>query len=565
MKVLEGKSVFSGIAIGKISILQKVDTSVKRVHVEDPEEEVKRVEAAREQAVAQLQKLYDKALQEVGESGAAIFEVHQMMLDDDDYLDSIHNIIRTESVNAEYAVATTGDNFSSMFAQMDDDYMKARAADVKDISDRLVRVLSGHGDGELEASEPVIVVAEDLAPSETVQMDKSKVLAFVTRKGSSNSHTAILARTMNIPALINIEYDESMDGKMAVVDGKSGNLIVEPDAETLKKYEDMRADELAQRAMLKELKGKETVTKSGRKLHLYANIGSTGDVANVLANDAEGIGLFRSEFVYLEKEDYPTEEEQFEAYKSVAETMKGKPVIIRTLDIGGDKEIPYLGLEKEDNPFLGYRAIRFCLQRTDIYNTQLRALVRASAFGRIKIMVPLVTCVDELRSVKAMVADIMKELDAEGIAYNKNLDIGIMMETPAACMMADVLAKEAAFFSIGTNDLTGYTMAVDRGNSKVAYLYSAFNPAVLRAIKRIIECGKKEGIMVGMCGEAAADPKLIPLLLAFGLDEFSVSATSVLKTRKTIADSSMAECKALADKVMACATEAEVQAVLAQQ
>ena len=565
MKVLEGKSVFSGIAIGKISILQKVDASVKRVHVEDPEEEVKRVEAAREQAVAQLQKLYDKALQEVGESGAAIFEVHQMMLDDDDYLDSIHNIIRTESVNAEYAVATTGDNFSSMFAQMDDDYMKARAADVKDISDRLVRVLSGHGDGELEASEPVIVVAEDLAPSETVQMDKSKVLAFVTRKGSSNSHTAILARTMNIPALINIEYDESMDGKMAVVDGKSGNLIVDPDAETLKKYEDLRADELAQRAMLKELKGKETVTKSGRKLHLYANIGSTGDVANVLANDAEGIGLFRSEFVYLEKEDYPTEEEQFEAYKSVAETMKGKPVIIRTLDIGGDKEIPYLGLEKEDNPFLGYRAIRFCLQRTDIYNTQLRALVRASAFGRIKIMVPLVTGVDELRSVKAMVADIMKELDAEGIAYNKNLEIGIMMETPAACMMADVLAKEAAFFSIGTNDLTGYTMAVDRGNSKVAYLYSAFNPAVLRAIKRIIECGKKEGIMVGMCGEAAADPKLIPLLLAFGLDEFSVSATSVLKTRKTIADSSMAECKALADKVMACATEAEVQAVLAQQ
>ena len=565
MKVLEGKSVFSGIAIGKISILQKVDASVKRVHVEDPEEEVKRVEAAREQAVAQLQKLYDKALQEVGESGAAIFEVHQMMLDDDDYLDSIHNIIRTESVNAEYAVATTGDNFSSMFAQMDDDYMKARAADVKDISDRLVRVLSGHGDGELEASEPELVVAEDLAPRETEQMDKSKVLAFVTRKGSSNSHTAILARTMNIPALINIEYDESMDGKMAVVDGKSGNLIVEPDAETLKKYEDMRADELAQRAMLKELKGKETVTKSGRKLHLYANIGSTGDVANVLANDAGGIGLFRSEFLYLESEDYPTEEAQFAAYKSVAENMAGKKVIIRTLDIGGDKEIPYLGLEKEDNPFLGYRAIRFCLQRTDIYNTQLRALVFAIAFGRIKIMVPLVTGVDELRSVKAMVADIMKEIDAEGIAYNKNLEFGILMETPAACMMADVLAKEAAFFSIGTNDLTGYTMAVDRGNSKVAYLYSAFNPAVLRAIKRIIECGKKEGIMVGMCGEAAADPKLIPLLLAFGLDEFSVSATSVRKTRKTIADSSMAECKALADKVMACATEAEVQAVLAQQ
>lgn len=389
MKVLEGKSVFSGIAIGKISILQKVDASVKRVHVEDPEEEVKRVEAAREQAVAQLQKLYDKALQEVGESGAAIFEVHQMMLDDDDYLDSIHNIIRTESVNAEYAVATTGDNFSSMFAQMDDDYMKARAADVKDISDRLVRVLSGHGDGELEASEPVIVVAEDLAPSETVQMDKSKVLAFVTRKGSSNSHTAILARTMNIPALINIEYDESMDGKMAVVDGKSGNLIVGPDAETLKKYEDMRADELAQRAMLKELKGKETVTKSGRKLHLYANIGSTGDVANVLANDAEGIGLFRSEFVYLEKEDYPTEEEQFQVYKTVAQNMAGKKVIIRTLDIGADKQIDYFNMAHEENPAMGYRAIRICLDRPEVFKTQLRALFRASMFGNISIMYPI--------------------------------------------------------------------------------------------------------------------------------------------------------------------------------
>ena len=495
MKVLEGKSVFSGIAIGKISILQKVDASVKRVHVEDPEEEVKRVEAAREQAVAQLQKLYDKALQEVGESGAAIFEVHQMMLDDDDYLDSIHNIIRTESVNAEYAVATTGDNFSSMFAQMDDDYMKARAADVKDISDRLVRVLSGHGDGELEASEPVIVVAEDLAPSETVQMDKSKVLAFVTRKGSSNSHTAILARTMNIPALINIEYDESMDGKMAVVDGKSGNLIVEPDAEILKKYEDMRVDELAQRAMLKELKGKETVTKSGRKLHLYANIGSTGDVANVLANDAEGIGLFRSEFVYLEKEDYPTEEEQFQIYRQVAQTMAGKRVIIRTLDIGADKQCDYFHMEHEENPALGCRAIRICLTRPEIFKTQLRALFRASAFGKIAIMYPMITSVQEVRKIKEIVEEVKAELTSQGVEFG-NPEQGIMIETPAAAIISDDLAKEVDFFSIGTNDLSQYTMAIDRQNPQLDLFFDPHHPAVLRMISLVMENAHKAGIWV---------------------------------------------------------------------
>ena len=504
MKVLEGKSVFSGIAIGKISILQKVDTSVKRVHVEDPEEEVKRVEAAKEQAVAQLQKLYDKALQEVGESGAAIFEVHQMMLDDDDYLDSIHNIIRTESVNAEYAVATTGDNFSSMFAQMDDDYMKARAADVKDISDRLVRVLSGHGDGELEASEPVIVVAEDLAPSETVQMDKSKVLAFVTRKGSSNSHTAILARTMNIPALINIEYDESMDGKMAVVDGKSGNLIVDPDAETLKKYEDLRADELAQRAMLKELKGKETVTTSGRKLHLYANIGSTGDVANVLANDAEGIGLFRSEFVYLEKEDYPTEEEQFQVYKTVAQNMAGKKVIIRTLDIGADKQIDYFNMAHEENPAMGYRAIRICLDRP------------------------------EVKQIKAIVAEVKAELTEQGIPFRDDVEQGIMIETPAAVMISDLLAKEVDFFSIGTNDLTQYTLAIDRQNAKLDNIYDSHHEAVLRMIQMVVDNAHKEGIWAGICGELGADTTLTERFVKMGLDELSVSPTFVLPVRKIV-------------------------------
>ena len=419
MRVLEGKSVFSGIAIGKISILQKADTSVKRTKVENPEAEITRVQEAKEKAVEQLQKLYDKALREVGESGAAIFEVHQMMLDDEDYLDSIDNIIRTENVNAEYAVATTGDNFADMFAQMDDDYMKARAADIKDISDRLVRVLSGHDEGDMDAAEPSIIVAEDLAPSETVQMDKSKVLAFVTRKGSSNSHTAILARTMNIPALINIEYDDSMDGKMAVVDGKTGSLIVEPDADTLKKYQDQKDEELRQRAMLKELKGKTTETKSGHKIHLYANIGSTGDVASVLANDAEGIGLFRSEFIYLEKDNYPTEEEQFQIYKAVAQNMAGKKVIIRTLDIGADKQIDYFDMAHEENPAMGYRAIRICLDRPEVFKTQLRALFRASMFGNISIMYPMIISVTEVKQIKAIVAEVKKELtEQKGEQYS---------------------------------------------------------------------------------------------------------------------------------------------------
>ena len=410
----------------------------------------------------------------------------------------------------------------------------------------------------------MILLADDLAPSETVQLDKSKVLAFVTRHGSTNSHTAILARTMNIPALIGVKFEENVDGKFAIVDGYNGSVYVEPTDDVVKEYESKKQEAEEKKRLLQELKGKENITLDGKKIKLYANIGGVADVASALQNDAEGIGLFRSEFLYLESNTFPTEEEQFQAYKTVAENMAGKKVIIRTLDIGADKQVDYFNLDKEDNPAMGYRAIRICLTQPEIFKTQLLAIFRASYYGNIGVMYPMIISVAEVQKIHAIVDEVKAELDAQGLPYG-DVEQGIMIETPAAGMISDLLAKEVDFFSIGTNDLTGYTMAVDRGNSKVAYLYSAFNPAVLRAIKRIIECGKKEGIMVGMCGEAAADPKLIPLLLAFGLDEFSVSATSVLKTRKTIADSSMAECKALADKVMACATEAEVQAVLAQQ
>ena len=536
MKVLEGKSVFSGIAIGKISIFQKADTSVKRIHVEDVEAEVSRVDEAKATALAQLQKLYDKAVQEVGESGAAIFEVHQMMMEDGDYLDSISNIIRTEGVNAEYAVATTGDNFASMFASMDDDYMRARAADVKDISDRLVRVLSGHGDGDMEASEPSIIVAEDLAPSETVQMDKSKVLAFVTRKGSSNSHTAILARTMNIPALINIEYDDSVNGKMAIVDGKNGTLILEPDEETLKKYQELKDEDLRQRTMLRELKGKPTETKSGRKLHLYANIGSTADVASVLANDAEGIGLFRSEFIYLEKDNYPTEEEQFQIYKTVAQNMAGKKVIIRTLDIGADKQIDYFDMAHEENPAMGYRAIRICLDRPEVFKTQLRALFRAAMFGNISIMYPMIISVKEVLQIKEIVAEVKKELTEQGIPFKDDVEQGVMIETPAAVMISDLLAKEVDFFSIGTNDLTQYTLAIDRQNAKLDNIYDSHHEAVLRMIKMVVDNAHKEGIWAGICGELGADTTLTERFVEMGLDELSVSPTFVLPVRKIVRD-----------------------------
>ena len=566
MQELKGKSVFGGIAIGRISVYNKDESTVKRVKIEDTAAEVKRFEEAKETAKEQLQALYEKALVEVGEVNAMIFDVHQMMLDDLDYVEAITHMIENQGINAEYAVATTGDNFSNMFAAMDDDYMKARAADVKDISNRVVKILQGKKDSVLDGDEPVILLADDLAPSETVQLDKSKVLAFVTRHGSTNSHTAILARTMNIPALIGVKFEENVDGKFAIVDGYNGSVYVEPTDDVVKEYESKKQEAEEKKRLLQELKGKENITLDGKKIKLYANIGGVADVASALQNDAEGIGLFRSEFLYLESNTFPTEEEQFQAYKTVAENMAGKKVIIRTLDIGGDKALPYLGLPTEENPFLGFRAVRFCLQRKeDIYKPQLRALLRASAFGKVRIMVPLVTCVDELRAVKAIIEELKQELDAEGIAYDKDIQVGVMMETAAASLIADILAKEADFFSIGTNDLTGYTMAVDRGNAKVAYLYSTYNPAVLRAIKRIIECGKKEGIMVGMCGEAASDPLLVPVLLGFGLNEFSVSATAILATRKVMSLWTMDECKALVDEVMQLETEAEVKALLEER
>jgi phosphotransferase system enzyme I (PtsI) len=533
MKEFIGKSVFSGIAIGKIAILKKDDQSVKRTHVEDTAGELARVNAAKEKAIEQLKALYEKAVKEVGEAGAMIFDVHQMMLDDQDYLDSITNMIETQNINAEYAVAVTGDNFSKMFAEMDDDYMKARAADVKDISERLIRVLQGSDGTELNAEGATIVVAEDLAPSETVQMDKSKVLAFVTRFGSSNSHTAILARTMNIPALIGVDYVEEIDGKMAVVDGFGGKLIVEPEEEVLEAYKARYEQEVEKRKLLQELKGKENVTKSGKKINIYANIGKVSDVANVLQNDAGGIGLFRSEFLYLEKDTFPTEDEQYQAYKQVAETMAGKKVIIRTLDIGADKQADYFGLDHEENPAMGYRAIRICLNQPDIFKTQLRALFRASIFGTIAIMYPMIISVNEVRKIKEIVAEVKKELDEEGLPY-ADVEQGIMIETPAAVMISDLLAKEVDFFSIGTNDLTQYTLAIDRQNAKLDNIYDSHHEAVLRMIKMVVDNAHKEGIWAGICGELGADTTLTEEFVRMGLDELSVTPTFVLPVRKVV-------------------------------
>ena len=533
MTIFEGKSVFSGIAIGKIAVLKKDDQSVKRTHVEDIAGELQRVSAAKEKAISQLQELYQKAVTEVGESGAMIFEVHQMMLEDQDYLDSITNMIETQNINAEYAVAVTGDNFSGMFAAMDDDYMKARAADVKDISERLINVLQGRESIALDAEGATIVVAEDLAPSETVQLDKSKVLAFVTRHGSSNSHTAILARTMNIPALISVDYTEEIDGKMAVVDGFEGKLIVDPEAGILEQYEDRKEKELEKRKLLQELKGKENVTKSGRKIQVYANIGNLSDVASVLQNDAGGIGLFRSEFLYLEKDTYPTEEEQFQVYKAVAENMAGKKVIIRTLDIGADKQVGYFGLEHEDNPAMGYRAIRICLTRPEIFKTQLRALFRASVYGTISIMYPMIISVKEVKQIKRIVEEVKEELAKEGVPFT-DVEQGIMIETPAAVMISDLLAKEVDFFSIGTNDLTQYTLAIDRQNPNLDNIYDSHHEAILRMIKMVVENAHKEGIWAGICGELGADTTLTEEFVKMGVDELSVTPTFVLPVRKTV-------------------------------
>ena len=536
MQVYSGKSVFGGIAIGKISVYKKNEQQVKRVRTEDTKGELARYEAAKAAAVEQLQELYQKALKEVGEANAAIFEIHQMMLDDGDYNESVENIIETQKVNAEYAVAVTGDNFAQMFRAMDDDYMRERAADVKDISERVLSVLHGGQKRKVVTDEPVIIVADDLAPSETVQLEKDMVLSFVTVHGSVNSHTAILARTMAIPALIGTEelpLDDTVDGKLAVVDGLNGKIYVEPDAQTLEEMKKRQQAEQEKKELLQLLKGKENVTLDGKKIMLYANIGNIKDLATVIQNDAGGIGLFRSEFIYLEKDQYPTEEEQFSIYKTAVETMAGKRVIIRTLDIGADKQCEYFKMDKEENPALGYRAIRICLARPEIFKTQLRALFRASAYGNLAIMYPMITSLWEVKRIKEIVEEVKAELTAEQLEFG-NPQQGIMIETPAAVMMSGELAKEVDFFSIGTNDLTQYTLAIDRQNPKLDKFYDAHHPAVLSMIRMTVENAHKAGIWAGICGELGADTSLTKEFLAMGVDELSVSPGSILPIREII-------------------------------
>lgn len=538
--VLEGKSVFGGIGIGRLSIYNKKENQVKREKITDVESEITRFTDAKETAKEQLKGFYEKAVKEVGEVNAAIFEVHQMMLDDLDYVESITNMIRAQEVNAEFAVASTGDNFSKMFAAMDDDYMKERAADVKDISNRVISILQNAENGSVTGEEPVILLADDLAPSETVQLDKSKVLSFVTRHGSTNSHTAILARTMNIPALIGIDFSEDVNGKMGIVDGYTGKLYIEPDEETMKKYEAKKAEDENKKRLLLELKGKENVTLDGKKINLYANIGGVADVANALSNDAGGIGLFRSEFLYLESEDYPTEEAQFAAYKTVAENMAGKKVIIRTLDIGADKQVDYFHMEKEENPAMGYRAIRICLDRPEIFKTQLRAIYRASYYGTISIMFPMIISVKEVKRIKEIVAEVKAELTTEGIPF-KDCELGIMIETPAAVMISDLLAEEVDFFSIGTNDLTQYTLAIDRQNPKLDSFYDSHHEAILRMLQMVVDNGHKHGCWVGICGELGADTTLTSTFLKMGFDELSVSPAMILRVREEIRNTKVEE------------------------
>lgn len=538
MQVYSGKSVFRGIAIGKISVYRKNEQQVKRVRTEDTKGELARYEAAKAAAIEQLQELYQKALKEVGEANAAIFEIHQMMLDDGDYNESVENIIETQKVNAEYAVAVTGDNFAQMFRAMDDDYMRERAADVKDISERVLSILNGGQKGKGVTDEPVIIVADDLAPSETVQLEKDMVLSFVTVHGSVNSHTAILARTMAIPALIGTEelpLDDTVDGKLAVVDGLNGKIYVEPDAQTLEEMKKRRQAELEKTELLQLLKGKENVTLDGKKIMLYANIGNIKDLATVIQNDAGGIGLFRSEFIYLEKDRYPTEEEQFSIYKTAVETMAGKRVIIRTLDIGADKQCEYFKMDKEENPALGYRAIRICLTRPEIFKTQLRALFRASAYGNLAIMYPMITSLWEVKRIKEIVEEVKAELTAEQLEFG-NPQQGIMIETPAAVMMSEKLAKEVDFFSIGTNDLTQYTLAIDRQNSKLDRFYNPHHEAVLRMIQRTIDGAHKHGRWVGICGELGADTALTERFVQMGIDELSVAPSMVLPVRSKICE-----------------------------
>ena len=538
MEQYQGKSVFGGVAIGRIHVFSKGQQQVKRIKVQDTEAEKKRYREAVQTAITELQGLYDKALKEVGEANAAIFEMHQMMLEDEDFTESVENIIDSQSVNAEYAVASTGDNFAQMFASMDDEYMRGRAADVKDISERLVSVLNGASRQQMDADEPVIVMAVDLAPSETVQMDKNKVLSFVTTQGSVNSHTAILARTMSIPALIGVDMplDAELEGKFAIVDGDNGTVYIDPSEDVLAQMQEKKEQAEEKKQLLQQLKGKETITKDGKKIKLYANIGNSKDLAMVLQNDAEGIGLFRSEFLYLEKEDYPTENEQFMVYKMVAETMAGKQVIIRTLDIGADKQCDYFNMDPEDNPALGYRAIRICLTRPEVFKTQLRALYRASAFGNISIMYPMITSVWEVKQIKKIVEEVKEELRSQNIEFGEVAQ-GIMIETPAAVMISRELAKEVDFFSIGTNDLTQYTLAIDRQNPKLDDFYDAHHPAVLEMIRMVAQNAHAEGIWAGICGELGADLELTEQFLQMGIDELSVSPGRILPIRKIVRES----------------------------
>lgn len=538
MITISGKSVFGGVSIGKLMFYKRNDKVIKRTHVDDVDAEWKRFQDAKDTAISQLKGLYDKAIADVGEANAMIFEIHQMMLEDLDYLESIENIIRTQEVNAEFAVATTADNFAQMFAAMDDAYMQGRAADVKDVSERVLDILCGVDSGMKEMREPCIIAADDLAPSETVQLDKSKVLGFATMYGSSNSHTAILARTMNIPAVIGLgeELLAEYDGKIAVIDGFTGTIYIEPDEETMKVMQEKRQKDLEQKALLEQLKGKENITKSGQKINVYANIGNVSDVGAVLKNDAGGIGLFRSEFLYLENTDFPTEEQQFSVYKQVAENMAGKKVIIRTLDIGADKQVDYFGLDKEENPALGYRAIRICLTRPEIFKTQLRALYRAAVYGNISIMFPMIISIEEIHKIKAIIADVKEELKKEGIPYRDEVELGVMIETPASVMISCELAKEVDFFSVGTNDLTQYTLAIDRQNSKLDPFYDPHHPAVLAMIKMAADNAHAEGKWIGICGELGADLELTEEFLKMGLDELSVSPAMVLPLRKRIRD-----------------------------
>lgn len=535
MQYFQGKSVYKGIVMGPVAVLKKNDYQVKRARIEDPEAEVKRVKEAVEVSKKQLGRLYDKAVREVGEASAAIFEVHQMMLEDEDYLESMENMIRTELVNAEYAAAATGDNFAEMFAAMDDEYMKARSADVKDISERLVRNLSGEGDNDLSSMEPSIIVADDLSPSETVQMDKEKILAFVTVHGSTNSHTAILARMMNIPALIGVPMDLNglKTGMMAVVDGFSGQVIFEPEEDVQKETEKRMQEEAEKQKLLEELKGKENVTPDGRKINIYANIGSVGDLGYVMENDAGGIVLFRSEFLYLGRNDFPTEEEQFQAYKQAVQTMAGKKVIIRTLDIGADKQVEYFNLGKEENPALGYRAIRICLKQPEIFKAQLRALFRAAVYGNLSVMYPMITSTEEVEKIYAIVAEVEEELKAQEVQY-KIPEQGIMIETPAAVMISDRLAEMVDFFSIGTNDLTQYTLAIDRQNEQLDDFYNPHHEAVLRMIRMVVENAHKCGKWAGICGELGADLTLTEQFVRMGVDELSVAPSMILKLRKIV-------------------------------